>query len=138
MIGRGLDGSAVKYIQALSAGDFDAKTCTAAFDLSKFDSATLLVLAGSVNTGAEFVVQRSATSAGTFAAFGASIGTNAGCKVLARSFGVGTSNIWHRVYVDNGTGSATAGVALIGHGARVVPVDQDTNTTVHSYVVAAK
>lgn len=138
MIGRGLDGSAVKYIQALSANDFDSAACTGAYDLSQFDTATLLVIAGSINSGFEAVVQRSSTSAGTFAQFGASVGVSTGSQTLVRSFGVGTSNIWHRVYYTNGTGSATVAMALIGHGARVVPVTQDGSTTVHSFVAAAK
>lgn len=138
MIGRGLDGSAVAVHSMLSANDMQGATCSGPFDLSNYDTAMLIVSLGSVNTNAQFVVQRSSTSNGTFAAFGASVGANTGSQVLVRSFGLQTSNVWHRLYAVNGTGSATAAAVLVAQGARFVPVTQPTGTTVHSFVTAAK
>ena len=134
MIGRGLTGSAVRYTLALSANDFDAAACSLPIDFSQFQMGTLIVNLGSVNSGFEAVVQRSSTSDGTFAQFGASIGVSTGSQLLVRSFGTNTSNIWHRVYTTNGTGSATAGIVFAAQGARLVPVTQSADVTVHSDV----
>lgn len=137
MIGRGLTGSAIRYSLALSAQDFDSATCSQAYDFSEFQLGTILANLGSVNTGFEAKILRSSTSAGTFNGFGASVGVSTGSQLLVRSFGTNTSNIWHKVYVTNGTGSATAAVILTAQGARLVPVTQSEDVTVHSDVTAA-
>lgn len=138
MIGRGLTGSAIRYSLAVSSNDFDVAACTLPIDFSEYQLGTLIVNLGSVNSGFEAVVQRSSTSDGTFASFGASVGVSTGSQLLVRSFGTNTSNFWHRVYYTNGTGSATAGIVLEAQGARFVPITQSASVTVHSDVAAAQ
>jgi hypothetical protein len=133
-LGRGLTGSEVKYIQALSPVALAAAGSSAAIDLSGFGFATLVVNAGSINTGAEFHVLRSATSNGTFNGFGASIGQNAGTVIRARSWVVG-SPVWHKLYYTNGTGSMIAAALIEAQQPRKTPVDQDSKTTVNSTVL---
>lgn len=140
MIGRGLDGSGLQVFTLLSSNDFDGAGCSNPVDLSAYQQATLIVNAGSIETAAEFVMQRSATSDGTFAQFGASIPFSTGSYVAMRSFGANTSAFWHRLYYTNGTGSATVGAILLAQGARFVPVNQPTNdgASVYSFVAAAR
>ena len=138
MIGRGLDGSALGVYQLLSANDFDGGGSSNPVDLSNYATAMLVLAAGSVNTGFQARMERSATSNGTFGEFGASLAVNAGCVIFTRGFGLGTSNVWHRLYYTNGTGSATAAVVLVAQGARVAPITQPTGVTTWSFVPAAK
>ena len=137
MLGRALTGSEIKYVSALSPGAFGAAGSTDPVDLSNFEFGTLLVHAGSINTGFEAHVLRSGTSNGTFQGIGASIGFNAGGKVGVRSFNAVSSAVWYRVYYTNGTGSANAGIALVGQQPRSTPINQDSNTTVLSTVLDA-
>ena len=138
MIGRGLNGSAQGYILATCPLAFGAVGSSAAFDLSQFESATLVVAGGSIANGFQAVVQRSATSDGSFGDFGASVAMESGGTLKTRTFVVGTSATWHKVYRANGVGSAVAAIIVVGHGARSVPITQHSTTTVHSDVAAAK
>jgi hypothetical protein len=136
MIGRGLDGSAIQYISALSPVNLSVGGSSAPFDLSEFQQGTVLLHCVSADGTAH--VLRSATSDGTFGAFGCSVpGDASGLSV--RSFGVNTSNIWHKIqYSNEDAGSMLTSIILVAQGARFVPITKPTNTTVYSYVAAAR
>lgn len=135
-LGRGLTGSEVKYISALSPIGIGAAGSSNAIDLSGFEFGTMLVAIGSANDGQAntFHLLRSATSDGTFNGFGASVGTVPNGSLVARSFTVG-SQVWHKLYYNNVSGSMNAAVILEMQGARHTPVDQDSKTTVYSTIL---
>lgn len=134
---KGLDGSAIKYITALSPTAISAAASSNPFDLSGHTFATLLVTAGS--TGAATItaaVQRSSASNGTFQPFGASISAAVLGGTHVRSFAVATSAVWHKVYwTATGAGSPVMAAYLIGQGTREVPIDQPTGTTSYGTVL---
>lgn len=137
-----LSGSHIKYIQALSPGHWNAAGSTGPSNFGGFEWATLLVTVGcavSANATARLTVdvERSGTSNGTFANFGASLPSlSAGSQMFARSFRVDSSAVWHRVtYNNNNNGSVNAGIIVALAAARVKPVDQDSQTTVYSDVI---
>lgn len=136
---KGLDSSAIKYITALSPTAATGAGSTNAVDLSKFTFATLVVSTGS--TGAANVeahAVRSATSNGTFNGFGASINAAIAGQLYARSFVVGGSGGWYKVYYTHlGAGSPVMAMFLAAAGARDVPADQDSNTTSYSVINSA-
>lgn len=135
-LGRGLTGSEIKYVAALSPVALATAGSGTAIDLSGFEFGTLLVSLGSAGDAAanEFHVLRSATSDGTFNGFGASVGAVPSGSMVARSFTIG-SQIWHKVYYTNGAGSMQAAVIIAAQGARATPVNQDSKTTVYSTVL---
>ncbi|WP_455218605.1 hypothetical protein [Kaarinaea lacus] len=136
---KGLDSSAIKYISALSPTAISAAGSTNAVDLSNFTFATLLVSAGSTAAATINVnVVRSATSNGTFNSFGASVSAAVLGGAHARSFVVGGSTGWHKLYYTaTGAGSPVMQMFLIGQGVREVPIDQDSNTTSYSVINSA-
>ena len=137
MLGRALTGSEIKYVTALSPGAFGAAGSSDSVDFSDFEFGTLIVHAGSVNTGFEAHVLRSGTSNGTFQGIGASIGFNAGGGVGVRSFSMQSSAVHYKVYYTNGTGSANVGILLVGQQPRKTPINQDSSTTVYSSILNA-
>ena len=136
MIGRGLDGSAIQYISAVSPVNLSVGGSSAPFDLAKFQQGTVLLHCVSADGTAH--VMRSATSDGTFGAFGCSVpGDASGLSV--RSFGVNTSATWHKIqYSNEDAGSMLTSIIVLAQGARFVPVEQNSNTTVYSTVAAAR
>ena len=137
MIGRGLSGSAIFYAQALSPVALATAGSTAAFDLSNYQYGAVLIAAGALGGSISLTIERSATSNGTFGEFGATASANAAGTLTIRNFVANSSAVWHRVAYDNtDAGSVTAAILLIGHGARSVPITQDSNTTVLTEVNA--
>lgn len=133
MIGRGLNGSALGFFPSGSGAGSNTPASATVFDLREFESALLVVYSGSPN--AVFNVQRSSTSNGNFAPFGASV-TGQGSGIATRFFTCATSNVWHRVTFDHAGGSITYAAMLIGQGARTVPIEQQGNVTNYSDVAA--
>jgi hypothetical protein len=132
MIGRGLDGSAIKYISALSPVNLSVGGSSGAFDLSDYQHGT--VVFNCVSADGTVKVMRSSTSNGTFGEFGCSVPGDAS-GVSVRSFSLNTSNVWHKVnYSNENAGSMLSSVTIVAQGARNVPINQDTNTTVYSFV----
>ena len=133
---KGLDGSAVKYITALSPTAISAAASTAAHDLSNFTFGTVVVSTGSTGAAALVLnVQRSSASNGTFQPFGASVTAAVLGKSQVRSFAVNTSAVWHRVhYTATGGGSPAMSIVLIGSGGREAPIDQDSNTVTYGTI----
>ena len=134
---KGLDGSAVKYITALSPTAISAAASTAAHDLSNFTFGTVVVSTGSTGAAALVMnVQRSSASNGTFQPFGASVTAGVLGKTQVRSFTVNTSAVWHRVhYTAVGGGSPAISIVLIGSGGREAPIDQDSNTVTYGTIL---
>ncbi len=136
MIGRGLAGSAIKYVHALSPLAHGATASTNPVWFGDFSHVTLLVLSGSLsNADAQVHVQRSATSNGTFVEFGASVAVATAGQLYVRSWPNEGSAGWYKVKYAPGTGSDTLGIVLLGQGAQRVPVGQESTTTVLSDVV---
>jgi len=136
MIGRGLSGSAIKYVHALSPLAHGATGCTNPVWFGDFSHVTLLVLSGSLSDAdAQVHVQRSATSNGTFVEFGASVAASAAGQLYARSWPNEGSAGWYKVKYAPGAGSDTLGIVLVGQGAQKAPIDQHVSTTVLSDVV---
>lgn len=134
--GYGLNGSSIKYINALSPGDFNAAASSLPYNMGNYTWGTLVVNAGSINSGFEAHVLRSATSNGTFNGFGASIAFDTGSQMGVRSFPMNSSNLFYNVYYTNGTGSAVVGIDLIAAGAREQPIpNQAASVTVSQDVV---
>lgn len=133
---KGIDTSAIKYIQALSPVAVTAGGSSAAIDLSKFTHATLLVSAGSTaaaTVNADMV--RSATSNGTFHNFGASIGAAVAGGLHVRSWVVGGSEPWYKVYyTHSGAASPPFSAVIVAAGTREAVIDQDSNTTSYSVI----
>lgn len=130
MINRGLNGSAIQYISALSPTTFAAAGSTNAFQLQDVKHLTVGVFANSAD--AVVNVERSATSNGTFAQVGLSIQSQASGLVV-RSMPLNSSATWYKASYDNGNaGSVTATIMFVGQGMRNVPINQDSNTTVLS------
>lgn len=132
-MGRGLSGSEVAYITALSPTAIGAAGSSDPFDLSNFTWGTVKVTCDSANLVVN--VARSATSNGTFAQIGASLQSVAS-KTVVRSFTMDSSAVWYLVSYDNGNaGSITPDITLIAQGARRTPIEQDSNTSVISSVL---
>ena len=133
-LGRGLSGSEVKYILALSPVAVAAAGSTNAFDLSGFvGPVTLGVAANSANLTIN--VMRSGTSNGTFAAIGASLQSEAS-KLVVRNFHLNGSPTWYKLsYDNNNAGSITPTAFLAVQQPRQTPINQDSNTTVLSNVL---
>lgn len=136
---KGLDTSSIQYIQALSPTAISAAGSTNAVDLSKFTHGTLLVSTGS--TAAATItadVLRSSASNGTFHNFGASVSAAVLGSLHGRSFTLGSSDVWYKLYYTaTGSGSPVMSFVLKAAGARDVPVDQDSNTTSYSVINSA-
>jgi hypothetical protein len=134
---KGLDSSAVQYIEALSPGLHGLTGSTTAYDLSKATFCTVLVTAGCISSSFTVNVERSATSNGTYATFGASFpALTAGSESVVRSFVVGGSQPWYRASYIPAAGSATAAILFVAQGQREVPIDQDASFTSYSVVAS--
>lgn len=131
--GRGLSGSETKYYNALSPMHNATLGSSNPINLGGFTFATLIAAAGSINNFT-VNVKRSATSAGTFADFGASINLATGSQLVVRSFTIDTSAVWHRVTYEQ-TGSANVALIMQLQGARTVPVDQESGVSVLSTIL---
>ena len=135
-----LNGSVIKIVNALSGVAIAAAGSSNATDYSGYEGGMLIVSTGSAPTATGMLVhvQRSATSNGTFEAFGASIQAAAtNNTVVTRSFAINTSAVWHKVYYTNGAGGSFIGnIEVLLHNARLEPVStQSTNVTVLSDVL---
>lgn len=136
----GKNGSAIKYLTALSPVALAVAGSTGVSNLAGFEFGTLIVSTGSAASGTGYVVNvmRSGTSNGTFASFGASlaISVKRGEGTYVRSFTMDSSAVWHRVSYDNNNGgSVTAAILLALDGARSVPVNQEADVVVSSDVL---
>lgn len=133
-LGRGLSGSEVKYILALSPVAVAAAGSTAAFDLTGFSGpVTVGVAANSANLTVN--VMRSGTSNGTFAAIGASIQSQAS-KLVVRNFALNGSPTWYKLsYDNNNAGSITPVLFMAVQQPRQTPINQASTTSVLSNVL---
>lgn len=136
---KGLDTSAIKYVQGIVPAAISAAASTQAVDLSNFTFGTVLGTAGSTGAAAVAVnVLRSATSNGTFQPIGCSITLSIASKTQVRSFTANSSAVWYRLhYTAAGAGSPILALYLIGQGVREAPIDQDSNTTSYSVIANA-
>ena len=135
MIGRGLNGSAIKHVLGTSAITLSTAGSTDPVDLSEFSQGlgTLLAIGGSVNGSTWDVhVMRSGTSNGTFQSFGCSAQVPNG-SLYVRSWVIETSAPWHRLYY---TGNGRGAAVFTAQGARNVPIDQNSTTLTLSDVDA--
>ena len=133
---KGIDTSAVKYYNVLSASEILEGGSGTAIDLSKFTHATLVFSCGStaavVMTGD---MLRSSASNGTFHNFGASISAAITNSLHVRSFTLGSSDVWYKLYhTQTGNGSPACAAVIVAQGARVAPVDQATLVTSYSVI----
>lgn len=133
VIGRGLSGSEMLTYNALSPMHNATLGSSNPINLGGFTYANVIATAGSVNNFT-LNVKRSATSAGTFADFGASINLATGSQLVMRGFALDSSACWYRITYEQ-TGSGNVGVIIQAQGARRTPVDQQSTTTVLSAIV---
>lgn len=133
---KGIDTSAIKYIQALSPTAISAAGSTNAVDLSNFTHATLLFTTGSTAAATITVnAVRASASNGTFHNFGASVQGAVLGKTHVRSWTVGGSEGWYKLhYTAAGAGSPVCAAYIVAAGTREAPVDQDSNTTSYGVV----
>lgn len=139
---QGLNGSAIKIWTALSQVSHSSGS-TGPSNFSGFEFATAIVATASADSGINLSFQRSGTSDGTFAAFGASFpvlqsGTSGSGKTFVRSFTLDASATWYRLVYDKlGLGDTDARVIMVLQGARNKPITQDVGygTTVYSDVL---
>lgn len=136
---QGFNASYLKVLQALSPNHFAGTNAfTNASNFAGYEVATLFVTVGSCGGSMGLEMQRSGTSGGTFATFGASLPVlTAGCRTSIRSFTLDSSATWYRVRYDgNNGGSVNADVKLILSNGRNAPVSpQDSRVTVYSDVL---
>ncbi len=129
-----VSGSEIKYAAGLSFLAVAAAGSSNAIDFSAYTHLTVLVQTDS----ADLVVnlERSATSLGTFAQVGLSIPSKASGIALRTYAGVVSgSAVWYKVSYDNqNLGSVNSFITMVGHGARFVPITQDSNTVVYSQI----
>ena len=136
---KGIDTSAIKYFTVLSASEILGGGSGTAIDLSKFTHGTLLFAcgstAGTILTGD---MLRSSASNGTFHNFGASVNATLANSLHVRSFTLGSSDVWYKLYhTQTGNGSPAAAAIIAAQGARVAPVDQATLVTSYSVINSA-
>lgn len=131
----GLNGSAIKYVNALSGVTFADGGSSNPFNIGD-TGRWLNVLAVANSAQAVLKVLRSATSNGTFEETGLSIAPVASGLVV-RSMPLQSSATWYKLSYDNTGGSTTATVIFEVQGQRTIPVEsQAAGTTVLSDVVA--
>lgn len=129
----GFNGSAIKYISALSPLNVEGAGSTNAFDLS--DGRWLNVVVAAASDDLVVNIERSGTSNGTFAQVGLSIPGNAS-GLSVRSMPLQSSAVWYKASYDmEGNASALASILFEVQGQRKIPVDQHTNTDVYSDVI---
>ena len=133
---KGIDTSAVKYYNLLSASEILGGGSGTAYDLSKFTHGTLVFSCGSTAAAAMTGdMLRSSASNGTFHNFGASISAAIANSLHVRSFTLGSSDVWYKLYhTATGTGSPACAAVLVAQGARETPVDQETLVTSYSVI----
>lgn len=124
----GANASEILYLVALSPGHIASNGSTNASNFAGFEFATMVVVAGSTGSANSVVVnvQRSGTSDGTFANFGAStpgFGTTMS-QLLLRSFTLDSSATWYRATYHNGGGSVNMAVLFELQAPRVSPITQ--------------
>lgn len=133
---KGIDTSAIKYYNLLSASELLGGGSGTAYDLSKGTHATLILSCGS--TAAAVVtgdMLRSSASNGTFHNFGASVSAAITDTVHVRSFILGSSDVWYKLYYTVlGAGSPSVAAVLAVSGQRVTPVDQESDVTSYSVI----
>jgi len=133
-----LNGSAIKIWTAVS-GLPNGSGSTGPSNFAGYDFATVIFSAGSVDGGITLRVERSGTSNGTFAAFGASFpeiqsGASGSGITYVRSFSLDSSATFYRVVRDlDGTTQGGGAVIFMLQGARNVPITQDTRKAVTIY-----
>ena len=133
---KGIDTSAIKYFNFLSASEILEGGSGTAYDLSKFTHGTLLFSCGSTAAGVlTGDVLRSSASNGTFHNFGASVSAAIANSLHVRSFTLGSSDVWYKLYhTQTGNGSPAVAAVLVAQGARVAPVNQATLVTSYSVI----
>ncbi len=138
---KGIDTSALGFFTQISpaGGSIEIAACSTAVDLSKYTHATLVVSIGS--TGVGFIdvdVLRSSASGGTFHNFGASIPARIAEQRYVRSFVLGSSDVWYKVYhTQLNNGSPQLDVSFVAAGTREAPIDQPSGTTSFSVINSA-
>lgn len=135
-----LNGSVLKFVNALSPVAIAAAGSSNSVNLAGYEGAIVVVSCGSAPSlssgGLLVTVLRSATSNGTFQGMAgasiAGIGTNN--QTAVRSFAINTSATWHRIFYNNSNGGSTiSNIELIAFNTRYEPVQtQETNVTVYS------
>lgn len=133
---KGLDTSAIKFVQALSPTAVTSLACSNPIDFSNFTAGTVILNAGSTAAvTVSLYVLRSATSNGTFQGTGASMAAAVLGKTHVRSFGANSSAVWYQIYRTHvGAGSPVCSITVLCQGAREMPIDQDSNTTSYSVI----
>lgn len=131
---KGLDTSAIKYVQAIVPAAISAQASSQAVDFRDFTFGTVLGTVGSANGSIAVSVLRSATSNGTFQPIGCSLNFTAASKTQVRSFTANSSAVWYRLWYTHTLGSPIVALYLIGQGGRKAPITQDTNTTSYSVI----
>lgn len=133
MIGRGLSGSEIQYVNVLSPVALATPGSSTAYNLANATFGTVVVQANSADLTVH--VQRSATSNGTFQGFGCSL-VSVASKTAVRSWAANSSAVWYRAaYTNSDLGSIIATITLVGQGERVTPVEQLNGTVVSSTVL---
>lgn len=131
----GLNGSAIKFVSALSPLNVAGAGSSGAFNLGG-SGRWLNVIVAAASNDLVVNVERSGTSNGTFAQVGLSIPGNAS-GLSVRSMPLQSSAIWYKASYDmEGNGSALASILFEVQGQRQYPVaTQDTSTDVYSDVL---
>jgi hypothetical protein len=137
-----LNGSAVKIWTALSH-IVHSSGSGGASNFAGFEFATAIIATGSADSGLKLSFERSGTSDGTFASFGASFptiqsGASGSGITYVRSFSLDSSAAWYRLVYDKlGLGDTEAKVVMLLQGARNIPITQDTGygTRIYSDVI---
>ena len=140
---QGKSGSAIKYITAVSPGAslVAASQATGPSNFTGYEWATVIVSLGcppnTAGGGLIVNLQRSGTSNGTFANWGASLpGQSTGSRQTGvRSFALTSSATWYRVQYESNSGNWNGAILVALSHARSHPIPtQDTHTTVSSDV----
>lgn len=131
----GMNGSAIKYVQALSPLNVAGAGSSNPFELGN-TGRWMNVLVQSASDDLVVNVERSATSNGTFAQVGLSVPGNAS-GLAVRGMPLQSSAVWYKISYDmEGNGSAISSVVLAVQGQRDIPLHtQDANTVTYSDVI---
>ena len=133
-----LNGSAIKIWTAISGVPI-ASGSTGASNFAGYDFGTMIFSAGSLDGGISIRMERSGTSNGTFASFGASFpelqsGASGSGITYVRSFSLDSSATFYRVVHDHDDTTNKGGALIIVlQGARNKPITQDTRKAVTIY-----
>ena len=133
-----INGSVVKWVNALSGVAIAADGSSNPVDLRGFTGGLLVLNTGSAPSlnGMKAYVMRSATSDGTFQTFASVGGGNANNIHSLRAFAINSSAVWHRVFYQNGGGSFIGNIAIMAFNGRNQPVpSQESNVSLYSDVL---